>query len=189
MVKMQYGVLGFSSRVLLSKTSRWGRQWRRVRRRRLAVQRPMASTSPTSHAAVRVIVRVRPQLSSEDDEPCVFLDGADGAGRGSVRLVERSEGLTGPVFAESAFKFDACYGPEATQEQIFEREVRLGAASTPSGRDAFALSQVQPLLPAVLRGLSATVFCCGMTGTGKTFTMQGSKSSAGGEKLRRPASI
>ncbi len=95
--------------------------------RRHAAQAPGTSTSPTPHAAVRVIVRVRPQLPSEDDEPCVFLDGADGAGRGSVRLVERTEGLTGPLFAESAFKFDACYGPEASQEQIFEREVTLGA--------------------------------------------------------------
>ena len=56
----------------------------------------------------------------------------------------------------AAYTFDHCFNADATQEQIYEATVR-------------------PSVEAVLQGYNATVFAYGQTGTGKTFTMQGSK--------------
>ena len=52
------------------------------------------------------------------------------------------------------FTFDAVYGPESTQEEIYEENFR-------------------ELVSSVLAGFNGTVFAYGQTGTGKTFTMEG----------------
>jgi hypothetical protein len=57
--------------------------------------------------------------------------------------------------------FDRCYGGDATQDTIFYQEI-------------------EPLLKiSVLKGVNATIFCYGMTGAGKTHTMQGTPKEPG----------
>ena len=57
-------------------------------------------------------------------------------------------------------RFDAAYDASSTQAEIFQREIA-------------------PFIPHTLQGHNTTVFCYGMTGTGKTHTMQGSKADPG----------
>ncbi|KAJ1813318.1 hypothetical protein LPJ56_005205, partial [Coemansia sp. RSA 2599] len=58
------------------------------------------------------------------------------------------------------FNFDSCYGPKVGQETIYKADVR-------------------PLVETVFSGMSATVFCYGVTGAGKTHTIQGSETDPG----------
>ncbi|XP_024978659.1 kinesin-like protein KIN-10B [Cynara cardunculus var. scolymus] len=123
--------------------------------------------TPTKHlpndsvSMVRVIVRVRPFLPHEGSGsgdiaidkpiPCVsILDSPlESASEVTVHLKD-------PYSSRNAsYKLDSFYGQEDNNvRQIFEREV-------------------MPLIPALLNGSNATVFAYGATGSGKTFTMQG----------------
>ena len=53
------------------------------------------------------------------------------------------------------FNFDAVYDDRASQEDVFRESV-------------------QPVVDEVLAGFNCTVFAYGMTGSGKTYTMEGS---------------
>jgi hypothetical protein len=112
---------------------------------------------------VRVVVRVRPFLAGEkeaQERRCLWVEQEAGGGA-RVRLNEtltNSMGVSSTL--QSVFEFDAAYEEDATQQQLFEREVR-------------------PALQRVVAGQTATVFCFGMTGTGKTHTMQGKAGDPG----------
>ncbi|KAJ2159095.1 hypothetical protein GGF46_003296 [Coemansia sp. RSA 552] len=56
--------------------------------------------------------------------------------------------------------FDSCYGASTGQDVIYRSDVR-------------------PLVETVFSGLSATVFCYGVTGAGKTHTIQGTEEEPG----------
>ncbi|KAJ1795912.1 hypothetical protein LPJ59_004069, partial [Coemansia sp. RSA 2399] len=58
------------------------------------------------------------------------------------------------------FSFDACYGAGSQQQTIYRNDVR-------------------PLVETIFTGMSATVFCYGVTGAGKTYTMEGSEGDLG----------
>lgn len=58
------------------------------------------------------------------------------------------------------FSFDAAYGEESSQEEIFKTEI-------------------EPNIPPILKGLNTTILAYGNTGAGKTFTMQGSETNPG----------
>ncbi|KAK9762201.1 hypothetical protein K7432_012298 [Basidiobolus ranarum] len=58
------------------------------------------------------------------------------------------------------FSFDSCYGPEGKQRSIFDKDVK-------------------PLVQNIFKGLNTTVFCYGVTGAGKTHTIQGSDKEPG----------
>ncbi|KAI5736879.1 hypothetical protein M8J76_008070 [Diaphorina citri] len=58
------------------------------------------------------------------------------------------------------FTFDAVYGMQATQTEIYENSVR-------------------PMVNHMLHGYNVTIFAYGQTGTGKTFTMEGSQMERG----------
>lgn len=55
---------------------------------------------------------------------------------------------------KKTFSFDKVFGPESTQEQVYQ-------------------NVVSPVIKEVLKGYNCTVFAYGQTGTGKTFTMEG----------------
>ena len=121
----------------------------------------------------KVCIRVRPPLPRELDgriafSECVFVE--------SDRSVTISDGsmplnaldgtgvppspstLEAMMHAESygnhRFTFDAVYGPESHQEDVYE-------------------SCAKPAVTSTLAGYNATMIAYGQTGTGKTFTMQG----------------
>ncbi|KAJ3373419.1 Kinesin-like protein kif22 [Allomyces arbusculus] len=58
------------------------------------------------------------------------------------------------------FQLDNVYGPESTQRAIFDTNVR-------------------PMLDEALTGVNATIFAYGMTGSGKTFTIEGTAEHPG----------
>lgn len=87
---------------------------------------------------VQVAVRIRPLSTREQ------LSGAVEC----VQLLVANQVAAG---ADRSWTFDACYGPDARQEDLFELTV--------------------PLLTSFLSGYNATILAYGQTGSGKTFTM------------------
>uniref|UniRef100_M1AD89 Kinesin-like protein n=2 Tax=Solanum tuberosum TaxID=4113 RepID=M1AD89_SOLTU len=63
------------------------------------------------------------------------------------------------VTSKKTFKFDAIFSPQANQAEVFE--------------------DTAPLATSVLDGYNACIFAYGQTGTGKTFTMEGTEESRG----------
>ncbi|XP_056861557.1 kinesin-like protein KIN-10B isoform X2 [Raphanus sativus] len=115
--------------------------------------KPKVPDSP-SISKVRVIARVRPFLPPEtsDVRSCVsVIDGGDGRDSSEVAVY-----LKDPDSCRSeCYQLDAFYGnSDENVKQIFDREVN-------------------PLIPEIFHGSNATVLAYGATGSGKTFTMQG----------------
>ncbi|KAI0051371.1 kinesin-domain-containing protein [Auriscalpium vulgare] len=103
---------------------------------------------------VKIAARLRPPLPQELND--------DG-----VRIVPNEDGLsaicvTNPRDPSQIFKFpfSSCYGSASKQEDIFERDVR-------------------PLIDVVYSGVTVTIFAYGVTSSGKTHTMQGTKAEPG----------
>jgi len=98
---------------------------------------------------VRVFCRVRPMIKSEVDRGC----------RSVATLIDdfnlNLETKNGP----KVFPYDSCFGPSASQEQIFEDTKRL--------------------IQSAVDGYNTCVFAYGQTGSGKTYTMYGSKERPG----------
>ncbi|XP_073135302.1 kinesin-like protein KIN-10B isoform X2 [Henckelia pumila] len=124
---------------------------------------PVARSSrhlhPCSISKVRVVARVRPflprEISSKNENPvsCVSLlnpESQNSADEVTVLLKDQESSRN------ECYKLDGLFGQEGNNvSQIFEEEVR-------------------PLIPGIFQGYNATVFAYGATGSGKTYTMQGS---------------
>ncbi|KAH6826426.1 hypothetical protein C2S53_013520 [Perilla frutescens var. hirtella] len=113
---------------------------------------------PISIAKVRVIVRLRPflshEISSRNGNPisCVSLQESDTSSSDEVTVLLKDQVTS----RNECYKLDAFFGQDDNNvSQIFDREVR-------------------PLIPSLFQGYNATVFAYGATGSGKTYTMQGS---------------
>ncbi|KAF7426431.1 hypothetical protein PC9H_008799 [Pleurotus ostreatus] len=111
---------------------------------------------------IRIIARLRPRLGTEPDDGCVqvirnsnAVASGSNAGTSSINIVNPRD--TSQVFK---FQFSNCYDEASTQEEIF-------------GND------VQPMVDLVYQGMTVTIFAYGVTSSGKTHTMQGSKSAPG----------
>jgi len=121
-----------------------------------------AATQSTAAAAakkssVKAIVRIRPGLSHEVGERCLFIDPDD---KKTAELVDvkfaTSTALRYKYVIISSLsaggsplgcRFDACYDINAKQEDIFKQEV-------------------DPHIPPLFQGMNTTIFCYGMTGAG-----------------------
>ncbi|CAH8318903.1 unnamed protein product [Eruca vesicaria subsp. sativa] len=115
--------------------------------------KPKASDSP-SISKVRVVVRVRPFLPPEISDVRSCVSGIDGDGRDSSDVAVY---LKDPDSCRNeCYQLDAFYGDgdDENVKQIFDREV-------------------YSLIPGLFHGFNATVLAYGATGSGKTFTMQG----------------
>lgn len=118
--------------------------------------------------SLRVIARVRP-LAASQGEGSSSNGGAGGEGAsetcaaavlGDDRIRVRQPATTSSSApAERTFAFDRVFGPESTQEAVFD--------------------EVRPIVEGVLGGVSATIFAYGQTGAGKTHTMMGSEALPG----------
>ena len=64
------------------------------------------------------------------------------------------------------FRFDQVFGPDTTQGQIFEQ------------------CKIPDLIDKAIKGYHVTLFAYGQTGTGKTYTMEGTIGKKGKSKVR-----
>ncbi|CAG8516405.1 3900_t:CDS:10 [Ambispora leptoticha] len=98
---------------------------------------------------IKVICRVRPFLAEELYDDTVMVEG------NCVKITNKRK--TNENFV---YSFHSCYGMDAGQPEIFENDVK-------------------PLLEPVLNGKNATIFAYGVTGSGKTYTIQGTETRPG----------
>lgn len=102
---------------------------------------------------VQVVVRCRPMDEKETARSYVrVVDVIPSRGVVEIRH-PRDDPSTDNV---KVFTFDAVYDWRSTQQELYEETVR-------------------PLVSSVLDGFNGTIFAYGQTGTGKTYTMEGSK--------------
>ncbi|KAH7886963.1 P-loop containing nucleoside triphosphate hydrolase protein [Phlebopus sp. FC_14] len=103
---------------------------------------------------IKIAARLRPRLENElDDDGIQIIPSPDGP---SYINVPNPRDVT-QVFN---FPFTSCYDQFSTQEEIFEQDVR-------------------PLIDVVYSGVTVTIFAYGVTSSGKTHTMQGTKAQPG----------
>ncbi|KAL9120430.1 MAG: hypothetical protein Q9187_003015 [Circinaria calcarea] len=108
--------------------------------------------------SVRVVARVRPLLQSELNKDVIVTAVSAGSEPSSQPTVVR---VPNPKNDNENFnfQFNSVYGPEATQQDIFDNEV-------------------SPTVKHLFNGFDITLFAYGVTGTGKTHTMRGGKTLA-----------
>uniref|UniRef100_A0A0D3G8K9 Kinesin-like protein n=1 Tax=Oryza barthii TaxID=65489 RepID=A0A0D3G8K9_9ORYZ len=117
----------------------------------------MATAAATQSQPVRVVLRVRPHLPSEANSaeaPCVGLLGSHPGGDVTVQLKDQY------TSRNECYKLDAFFGQESRVCEIFDQEVSAA-------------------IPGIFEGTNATVFAYGATGSGKTYTMQGTEDLPG----------
>nr|KYP74285.1 Kinesin-like protein KIF22 [Cajanus cajan] len=129
-----------------------------------ATPKPLKSCTPISVSKVRVIVRVRPFLahetSSRNGDPisCSSVLDQDFESPQDEVAVYLKDPLTS---RNECYQLDSFFGQEDNNVgQIFCREV-------------------SPFVPGIFSGCNATVFAYGATGSGKTYTMQGTDEQPG----------
>ncbi|KAF7763860.1 hypothetical protein Agabi119p4_8397 [Agaricus bisporus var. burnettii] len=111
--------------------------------------------------SIKIAARLRPALPGEitDDNISIQLasnESTDSAMKSSHISVLNPRDIT-QIFK---FPFPSCYDHNSTQKEIFRNDV-------------------EPLLDVVYKGVTVTIFAYGVTSSGKTHTMQGTKSDPG----------
>ncbi|KAI3457574.1 hypothetical protein Pfo_014237 [Paulownia fortunei] len=101
---------------------------------------------------IRVFCRCRPLNTEEIDGGASVAVDFEAAKDGELTV--KSNGIS-----RKTFKFDAVFSPEADQFDVFE--------------------ETAPLAMSVLDGYNVCIFAFGQTGTGKTFTMEGTNEARG----------
>ncbi|CAG2106801.1 unnamed protein product, partial [Medioppia subpectinata] len=122
----------------------------------LSIGSNASRTSNSKSESVKVIVRCRPMSDKEvkgghKQIIDMYCD------RGVIQIHKSS---TGEDESPKIFTFDAVYDWNSNQTDLYEEIFR-------------------PLVDSVLEGFNGTVFAYGQTGTGKTFTMEGSADKPG----------
>ncbi|XP_058109683.1 kinesin-like protein KIN-10C isoform X2 [Magnolia sinica] len=123
-----------------------------------------SSPSNLSNAAakVRVVVRIRPFLASEiaaiggNPTPCVSILNPERGSHEEVAVHIKDQETS----RNECYKLDSFFGQDDNVGQIFQKEV-------------------SPVIPGIFDGCNATVFAYGATGSGKTYTMQGTDEQPG----------
>ncbi|KAG9159188.1 hypothetical protein Leryth_018167 [Lithospermum erythrorhizon] len=117
-----------------------------------------SKSSKNHECQVRVVVRVRPFLVCENGKKptcCISLLSSSRSGEVTVHLKDQETSRS------DYFKLDAFFDQEDDNvSKIFKNEV-------------------EPLIPGVFHGYNSTVFAYGATGSGKTYTLQGSENHPG----------
>ncbi|GAB4833797.1 hypothetical protein Ancab_032046 [Ancistrocladus abbreviatus] len=131
--------------------------------RKLKPSTPLKPSQSYVIAKVRVVLRVRPflvrEIASKNGEPvsCVSLLDSECDSNEEVVVHLKDQETS----RNECYKLDGFFGPEENSvAKIFEKEVR-------------------PLIPGVFNGCNLTVFAYGATGSGKTYTMQGTDEQPG----------
>ncbi|CAA2979827.1 kinesin KIN-14R [Olea europaea subsp. europaea] len=101
---------------------------------------------------IRVFCRCRPLSKSEVSSGCASVVEFDAAKDGELGILSSGS-------AKKTFKFDRVYTPKDGQADVF--------------------ADASPLVISVLDGYNVCIFAYGQTGTGKTFTMEGTEVNRG----------
>ncbi|OMO65853.1 hypothetical protein CCACVL1_21367 [Corchorus capsularis] len=101
---------------------------------------------------IRVFCRCRPLSSEEIAAGSSMSIDFESAKDGELTVISNGA-------PRKTFKFDAVFGPQASQADVFE--------------------DTAPFATSVLDGYNVCIFAYGQTGTGKTFTMEGTKEARG----------
>ncbi|KAL0579719.1 hypothetical protein V5O48_002283 [Marasmius crinis-equi] len=118
---------------------------------------------------VRIIARLRPRIDGEVDDGAIQVcHPTDNTAASSNSFSSTSAAGTSyisvpnPRDPTEVFKypFSSCYDQASTQEEVFEQDVL-------------------PLMDVVYTGVTVTIFAYGVTSSGKTHTMQGTKAQPG----------
>ncbi|KAG6580544.1 Kinesin-like protein KIN-10B, partial [Cucurbita argyrosperma subsp. sororia] len=124
----------------------------------------LAPATSCAVSKVRVVARVRPFLSQEisvksSRVPVSCISVVD---QGRISPEEVTVNLKDPETSRNeCYQLDSFFGQEDhTVRQIFDKEVN-------------------PLIPGLFHGCNATVFAYGATGSGKSYTMQGTEEEPG----------
>ncbi|KAK0175421.1 hypothetical protein PV327_009172 [Microctonus hyperodae] len=115
----------------------------------------LSSASDPGTQCVQVVVRCRPMDEKETSRNFSRVVEISPS-RGVVEIRNPREDPSKDN--SKIFTFDAVYDWHSSQQDIYEETVR-------------------PLVSSVLDGFNGTIFAYGQTGTGKTYTMEGSKSN------------
>ncbi|KAI9493206.1 P-loop containing nucleoside triphosphate hydrolase protein [Zychaea mexicana] len=98
---------------------------------------------------IKIICRVRPFRNDEFPDESVEVDD------NTINVEDQRN--PGSLLN---YKFASCYSVKTTQSEIFQKDVR-------------------PLIERVFEGYDATIFAYGVTGSGKTYTMEGAQDEPG----------
>lgn len=114
---------------------------------------------------VKIAARLRPKIQGELDDDSVQIHHTTdntGGSSSSLALGVSYISVTNPRDPSQVFKFpfSSCYGQDSNQEEIFRNDV-------------------EPLIDVVYSGVTVTIFAYGVTSSGKTHTMQGTKTDPG----------
>ncbi|XP_028761057.1 kinesin-like protein KIN-14Q isoform X2 [Neltuma alba] len=101
---------------------------------------------------IRVFCRCRPLNAKEITAGLTMAMGFESAKDGELTVMSNGA-------PRKTYKFDSVFGPQADQADIFE--------------------EMAPFAASVLDGFNVCIFAYGQTGTGKTFTMEGTKEAPG----------
>ncbi|KAL1193377.1 Kinesin-like protein KIN-14R [Cardamine amara subsp. amara] len=101
---------------------------------------------------IRVFCRCRPLNKEETSTKCATIVDFDGAKDGELGVITGNN-------SKKSFKFDRVYTPKDGQVDVF--------------------ADASPMVVSVLDGYNVCIFAYGQTGTGKTFTMEGTLQNRG----------
>ncbi|XP_062084738.1 kinesin-like protein KIN-14S [Humulus lupulus] len=101
---------------------------------------------------IRVFCRCRPLNQSEIENGCTSVVEYDSSIDNELQVISSDT-------SKKQFKFDHVFRPEDNQETVF--------------------TQTKPIVTSVLDGFNVCIFAYGQTGTGKTFTMEGTPENRG----------
>ncbi|KAL0718095.1 hypothetical protein Bca4012_067417 [Brassica carinata] len=101
---------------------------------------------------IRVFCRCRPLNQDEVGNGCASVVEFDASHENDLQILSTDS-------SKKHFKFDHVFKPEDSQETVF--------------------AQTKPIVTSVLDGYNVCIFAYGQTGTGKTFTMEGTPDNRG----------
>jgi len=127
-----------------------------------SVRRRLHNTVLELKGNVRVFCRIRPLMPAEEksnvDVSVAAIKGGELAGRG-LEIEQTSQGAKGKSLQKHTFSFDRVFGPQSSQNEVFE--------------------EVSMLVQSALDGYRVCIFAYGQTGSGKTHTMLGNTQDEG----------
>ncbi|KAL5807120.1 hypothetical protein ACOSQ3_030008 [Xanthoceras sorbifolium] len=129
----------------------------------VSVNTPAKAMVTNSTSKVRVVVRVRPFLPQE-------IAARNGNPKPCISVLENDVETCNEVAVHLK-------DPDTIRNERYQLDSFFGQEDDNVGKIFY--SEVKPLIPGIFHGCNATVFAYGATGSGKTYTMQGTEERPG----------